>query len=237
MRYLFQLVAALALLPGFASAQLLGSPGLAQKDQKKAKVRREGTEWMWQYSPPPADGRENDLIQDPSFVPFLQSYLTAPQAFWGPQQGPRKSLADTAFDFLAVPGQVIADSERYITVTGCVYHFCSNRGLLWVDLNAKDPLVIFAAIDWTTENKTPDDPAATYTIWIFPDQTLSVKSDDKNRVPPAFLKSIARWTAAPVPGQKHLQNITTAVLVDPDGTPHQLPPDALGVTSTEVKGK
>jgi hypothetical protein len=237
MRYLFQLASVLVFFTGLAPAQLLGPAGLPGREQKKAKVHREGVEWMWQYSPPPADGRENELLQDPKFVPFLQAYLTAPQAFWGPQDSPRRSLADTAFDFLAVPGQVIADSDRYITVTGCVFHFCSNRGLLWVDLNAKDPLVIFAAIDWTTEDRTPDDPASTYTLWVFTNQVLTPQSADKSRIPPALVKAIARWTAKPAAGSKHLQNITTAVLVDPDGTPHQMAADALGVTSTEKKGK
>lgn len=227
----------LALLTGFGSAQLLGPAEIAPKDAKKSKGHRDNVEWLWQYTPPPADGRENELLLDPKFVPFLQKYLTAPQAFWGPQQGPRRSLADTAFDFLAVPGQVIADGDRFVTVTGCVFHFCSNRGLMWVDLNAKEPVVIFAAIDWTTENKTPDDPAATYTLWVFSNQVLSAKTDDANRVPPAFLKSMARWTAKPAAGSTHLQNITTAVLVDPDGTPHQVAPQMLGVTSTELKGK
>ena len=237
MRCILKLAIAFVLLTGLLPAQLLGPVGIPQKDQKKTKVHREGAEWMWQYSPPPADGRENELLQDPKFVPFLRAYLTAPQAFWGPQQGPRRSLADTAFDFLAVPGQVIADGDRYITVTGCVFHVCSNRGMLWVDLNAKDPLVIFAAIDWTTENRSPDDPAATYTLWVFANRVLSTKADDKDRLPPALLKSIARWTAKPASGFNHLQSITTAVLVDPDGTPHELGPEMLGVTSTDVKGK
>ena len=225
-----------AISPCLASGQLLGPEGLPAKE-KKSKQRRENIEWLWQYSPPPADGRENELMQDPRFEPLLKKYLTAPQAFWGPQTGVRRTLAETALDFLAVPGTVSAENDRYLTITGCVFHFCSNRGLLWVDLNAPQPLLVFAAIDWTTENQPPDDPASTYTLWVFSDQALSTDREQPNRIPSALLNSMKRWTAQPAAGSRHLQNITTAVLVDPDGTPHELAPDKLGVNVAEPKKK
>jgi hypothetical protein len=241
MRRFLQFALALSLLTGVASAQVLG-PGAAaptpEKPQKKEKKRRpEGVEWMWQYSPPPADGRQNELLRDDRFQPLLEEYLTAPQAFWGPEGAARKSLADTAYDFLSVPGQVIADQDRYLSITGCVFHFCSDRGLLWVDLNAKYPLILFAAIAWSSEGKPAADPGAAYTLWVFPDQPLTATKEAPNRLPPAFLASIARWTGKPVPGQTHLQNITAAVLVDPDGTPHKLTPAELGVSGGETKTK
>ena len=46
-----------------------------------------------------------------------------------------RSLANTALDHLSVPDQVLADDNRYITITGCVVHFCPARGMLWVDLD------------------------------------------------------------------------------------------------------
>ncbi len=203
----------------------------------KKKEKRANLEWLWQYSPTEKekDGRENELLQDPRFQPFLAHHLTSPQAFWGAPSGPRKSLADTAFDFLAVPGPIVADQDRFLSITGCVFHFCSNRGLLWVDLN--QTTILFAAIDWTTEDRTPDDPASTYTLWVFAGQPLSPDHDAPNRIPPAFLTAIRRWTGQPAPGSHHLQHITTAVLVDPDGTPHTLPPDTLGVVSETPKEK
>jgi hypothetical protein len=48
-------------------------------------------------------------------------------------------------------------------------------------------------------------------------------------VPAALTKSIARWTAQPLPGSGVVQNITPAVLVDSDGTPHEVPPASLGI--------
>jgi hypothetical protein len=126
-------VVALALscaLTGLAKAQLLGEPPIPPKNSKKMKRPKSDVEWLWQYSPPPVEGREHDLIQDPHFLPFLQQNFTAPQSFWGLQaEGQRKTLAQTGYDFLTIPGKVIADQNRYITATGSVFHFRSSRGL------------------------------------------------------------------------------------------------------------
>ena len=226
MRLSLQLAAALLLTTTLAHAQI-HSPQIQPKRDKKS---REDIEWLWQYSPPPAEGRENDLIQDPHFKPFLARYLNAPQTFWGPPAGKSKSLADTAYDFLSVPGKVIADDDRYLTITGCVFKFCPNRGLLWVDLNSPHPLVLFAAIDWVQENRTPSDPLATYTLWLFTSRTVSSdKSAETEHLPAPFLKSLARWTAEPASGTNLLQNITHAILVDPDGTPHEVLPSTIGI--------
>ena len=54
-----------------------------------------------------------------------------------PSTASYRSLADTALDHLTVPGKVLADDNRYISISGCVVHFCPARGLLWVDLNGK----------------------------------------------------------------------------------------------------
>ena len=217
-----------------AAGQLLGEPPIpAKKDDrgKKMNRRRVDAEWLWQYSPPPADGRENDLIRDPHFLPFLSEYLIAPQSFWGPQvEGQRKTLAQTAYDFLAVPGQVIADDNRYITATGSVFHFRSSRGLLFADLNGAHPLVVFAAIDWIRDSKTTDQPDAQYTLWVFPDRALNV-TIDSGSLPAPLRRSLTRWMAEPLPGSGIVEKITAAILVDPDGTPHQISvPNELGAS-------
>ena len=214
-----------------ASAQLLGPPPIPAKVDnhgKEAKHKHSNAEWLWQYSPPPAEGRENDLIRDPHFQSFLQDYLTAPQSFWGQQtDGQRKTLAQTAYDFLAVPGKVIADDNRYITATGSVFHFQSSRGLLFVDLNEAHPLVVFAAIDWIRDSKTTEQPDAEYTLWIFPDRILGV--GESSSLPSPLRRSVTRWMAEPLAGSGIIQKITAAILVDPDGTPHQIPvPNELG---------
>ena len=226
MRRLLQFAAALLLTTTLAPAQI-HSPQI----DKKQKPQREDVEWIWQYTPADnnKDGRENELIQDPHFLPFLDQFLTAPQTFWGQPLGGRyRSLANTALDHLTVPGKVLADENRYVSITGCVVHFCPARGLLWVDLNGKQHLVVFAAIDWTKEGRPTTDPAAEYTLWLFPNEPLSIAGSAQHPAA-ALTRAIARWTAQPLAGSGIVQNITHAILVDPDGTPHEVAPSALGI--------
>jgi hypothetical protein len=212
------------------------------KHSKKEKNSSENIEWLWQYTPDAdhKDGRENDLAQDLRFRPFLEQFLIAPQTFWGtPIDGHPRSLATTALDHLTVPDKVVADENRYVSISGCVVHFCPARGLLWIDLNGTHHLVVFAALDWIKEGRPTSDPAAEYTLWIFPNEPLSIAtgSGPVQHPPAALTKAIARWAAEPLPGNGIVQNITHAILVDPDGTPHSVEPSALGVGTTSEKSE
>jgi hypothetical protein len=241
MNRLLQLAAAVLLTTTLAHAQIQPPPppppAPQAKPNKKEKPQREDVEWLWQYTPDATnkEGRENDLVQDLHFKPFLDQFLTTPQTFWGfPIAGRYRSLANTALDHLTVPGKVMADENRYISISGCTVHFCPARGLLWVDLNGKQQhLVVFAAIDWIKEDRPASDPAAQYTLWVFPDMPLTTatggSSGPAQRLPPALTKDIGRWAAEPLAGSGIVQNITHAILVDPDGTPHEVPPSALGI--------
>jgi len=234
MNRLLQLAAALLLTTTLAHAQLQPINSQPQpKSGKKEKPQRSDIEWLWQYTPDDVnkDGRENELVQDPRFVPFLEQFLTAPQTFWGyPINGRYRSLPNTALDHLTVPGPIFTTENRYIAITGCTVHFCPARGLLWVDLNGRQQhLVVFAALDWIKQSRPTTDPVAEYTLWLFPSEPLSVAAGPGSHPPPALMKDIARWTAMPLPGSGIVQNITHAVLVDPDGTPHEVAPAALGV--------
>ena len=218
-----------------ARAQLLGEPALPAKVERHKKQHTD-LEWLWQYGPPPSDGREHELIQDAHFQPFLEHYLTAPQSFWGPQpEDPRspvhKSLAATAYDFLAIPGKVLADENRYITVTGSVFHRRTSRGMLFADLNTANPLVVFAAIEWIRDAKTTDEPDAEYTVWIFPNQATAT-TDNPDRLPAPLMRSLIRWMAEPLPGSGNVQHVTAAILVMPDGTPHQIAVPGAGLKAS-----
>lgn len=229
MRRHIQLATALLLTAVFASGTFLVSQPPKRVDKKDKS--HENIEWIWQYTPADKnkDGRENDLIQDPHFRPFLDQFLTAPQTFWGiPIEGRYRSLANTALDHLSVPDKVLADENRYVSISGCVIHFCPARGLLWVDLNGSHHLVVFAAIDWIKQGRPTSDPTAEYTLWVFPNEPMTI-AEGGQHPPAALTKAIARWTAQPLAGSGIVQNITHAILVDPDGTPHEVAPSALGV--------
>ncbi len=208
------------------------SPQIDGAKQKRDKKHYSDAEWMWQYGPPPADGRENDLIQDVRFRPFLVQNLTAPQSFWGVRGTHYKPLADAAMDFLSVPGKVVADEDRYLTITGCVFHFCPSRGLLWIDLNAAprtQNLVAFGAIDWIRDSKTTSEPDAEYTLWLFTNQAFGLVPNASNQIPVALVRSISRWAKEPLAGSGIVEKITHAIVIDPDGTPHEVPIDQLGI--------
>ncbi len=196
----------------------------------------EDLSWMNTYAGAEPGNDESRLAADPRFTVFLQHSFTAPQSFWGKD----RSLGETAIDFLTgPPGTVIEDENRYLTADACVQQFCPDRGLLWVDLGLAHPLVVFAAIDWISENKTVDQTDAAYTIWVFSNRLLS-----RDHIPPALHRSVARWTARPARGEGALPNVTRAFVVDPDGTPHAVSPAMLGAhntlpaeTSSEMKGQ
>jgi hypothetical protein len=223
-------------------AQIYTQPQAAPPTPSRTKPEkrpRSSVEWLWQYSPSPKqpDGNENALIQDPRFLPFLNDNLTAPQSFWGVAGTKYKPLADTAFDHLSIPGKVLADDNRYLSITGCVFHFCPSRGLLWVDLNqapknstGPDHLVVFAATDWIRESKASTEPGAEYTLWVFSNQAFGLNPGDAHPIPSALVRSITRWIKQPLAGSGIVENITHTIVVDPDGTPHQVPPATLGVT-------
>lgn len=227
----------------FAILALALAPALAHAKPPKAQ---QDVEWMWQYTPDPANpsGRENELVLDLRFKPFLEQTLTAPQHFWGQPIGDRwRSLANTALDHLSVPDKVLQDDNRYISISGCTLHFCPARGLLWVDLNGSHHLVVFCAIDWSKQGAPTSDPQADYTLYLFsndpllPDtirsavasSTAGVASTQDFHLPPALTHAIGRWAAEPMAGTKIVQRITHAVVVDPDGTEHVVSPSSLGV--------
>ena len=84
MRRAIQLVATTLLLAATAAHAQISSPQI----KKEKKQPKENDEWLWQNGPPPAEGRETQLVLDQRFRPFLAQDLTAPQTFWGsPKSG------------------------------------------------------------------------------------------------------------------------------------------------------
>ena len=215
-------------------------PALAQLHSPQVTLHRtekpEDLSWVWSYAEGQHGGAENKLTRDSRFKPLLARSLTAPQSFWGAG----KPLAEVAAEFLSGPaGAVIAEDNRYFSADACVQDFCADRGLLWIDLGLPQPLLVFAATDWISDDKTVDQAEAAYTLWLFSNRALP-----GDHVPPALRRRIERWTATPTIGDQALKNITRVFVVDPDGTPHAVSPTAVGAhnalpaeTSSETKGQ
>jgi len=229
MRRQLQLAALTLALTTVAAAQF-HFPQLSHKDRDKD---REDVSWLAPYATPEPGGRAEELMHDSRFKPFIRDHLTAPQTFWNQNE----SLHETIAEFLGVPGQVFLDDNRFLSVDGSVPQFSPSRGLIFVDLGTPHPLVVFAATDWVKENKTPGQSGAEYTLWVFTNHPLRATSDDDaNHIPDALKRAIARWTNRPVTEGGTAENITTTILVDPDGTPHQVPTASLGLNSAQGSG-
>jgi len=226
MHSLLQL-AAIVLIAATPTYAQFHFPQLSHKDKDKD---REDVSWLAPYANPAPDGRAEELMHDARFRPFIREHLTAPQTFWNQNE----SLHETIAEFLGVPGEVVLDDNRYLSVDGSVPQFSPSRGLIFVDLGTPHPLVVFAATDWVKENKTPGQTGAEYTLWVFANHPLhGTGDDDPNHIPDALKRAVTRWTNRPLTEGGTVENITTAILVDPDGTPHQVSTASLGLNSAQ----
>jgi hypothetical protein len=176
-------------------------------------------QWLWQYTQPQPIGNETALIADPHFPAFLQDNLKAPQSFY---RDGALSLSDVASKYFAtLTHEVRSQDNRYISFGGCIQTACTSHGLIWVDTAVQHPTVVFAATEWTTEGKPIDDPDAQFNLWLFTSRTFDVAHP-----PPALVTAIGNWNA---------QHIATALVIDPDGTPHKINPAVLGATAAPTK--
>jgi hypothetical protein len=219
MRHYLYLAAALLLATTAAHAQVFNPDNLIGKPPAPPThthaTPTDNLQWLWQYTQP---NSKPTLLADPRFPTLLKENLIAPQAFWGNGI----PLNEAAATFLAGPGTIASADNRHLTITGCVPDHCPQRGLLWLDLGRTSPLVIFAALRWNEQSRSPDEPAAPFTLYLFPNHDL-----DPRQLPDALKSSLATWTAScPDPA------ITSVILIDPNGTPHILGKLEAGLTPT-----
>ena len=222
MRHHFHLAAVLLLAIGAATTHaqvynpdnLIGKPP-APPTHYQSKPS-DNFQWLWQYAQPTPQGNKSLLLQDNRFPTLLKDQLKAPQAMWGIGV----PLSEAATAFLAGDGMIASADNRHLTITGCVVDHCPQRGLLWLDLGRTSPLVIFAALRWNEQGRTPDEKDAPFTLWLFPNREL-----DPHQRPAALKSSLPAWTAAcPDPA------ISEVVIVDPTGAAHILGKLEAGLT-------
>lgn len=231
MRRTLQLAAALLLLTAAAARTQITSPDklVAPKPANPAyhaPVKpADSLQWLWAYSKPEPNGRATDLRLDEHFQTLLRDNFHQPQAMWGnqPQHQPLDAIIPL---FLSRYGTVTAESNRYITIDGCVPSFCPAHGLLWVDLGSPHPLMVFAAVNWTTESHTTDEATADYNLWLFTNRELSADA-----LPFALTDSLAHWDARLAAAHRLVPHIAHAVLVQPNGTPLALTPSLVGANT------
>lgn len=193
--------------------------------QAPARARNAGAgnvQWLWLYTQPKPNGNAVALWNDDRFPALLAAEFKQPQAFWGKQV----ALADVIPRFLTRYGAVNEKDNRYLTVDGCVPSFCAAHGMLWVDLGQPDPLFVFAAVDWTTEDHTTDEASAKYNLWLFTSRQLS-----PDALPFALTSAISDWDARLAQAHRGVPHIVNAILVEPDGKPFALSPQMAGANT------
>jgi hypothetical protein len=174
-------------------------------------------QWLWQYTKPAPNGNEAALLADPHFQSMLHNYLKAPQSFYQDGHLPLAEVAHRYFGAASSPVHGI--DNRYITFASCVPDDCDRKALLWADTAPQHPYLVFAATEWTTQGKPQSDPDADFNLWLFSSRAINAAQ------PPASLVDAIRlWNQ---------QHIKTALLIDPDGTPHKINPADFGATPSK----
>ncbi|HZQ42413.1 MAG TPA: hypothetical protein VFA99_04140 [Acidobacteriaceae bacterium] len=232
MRRILQLAVLTLLLPAAAAmcAQIT-SPDVLVANPPRPPARgpakpTDSLQWLWTFAKPEPIGRASDLRYDARFHALLSNTFHEPQAMWGPEQGHNPPLDAIIPLFLSRYGTVTAQGNRYLSIDGCVPDFCAAHGLLWVDLGTPHPLVIFAGVTWSARSHTTDDAAANYNLWLYPNREVS--PDD---LPIAFTEAIAHWDAGLAAAHRLVPHIAQAVLIEPNGTPHDLKPALVGANT------
>lgn len=179
-------------------------------------------QWLWQYAQPKPSGNAVALRGDERFLTLIETEFKQPQSFWG-KPVPISSVIPR---FLARYSEVNTRDNRYFTVDGCVPSFCAAHGMLWADLGLPNPLLVFAAVNWTTESHTTDEAAADYDLWLFTSRQLSADA-----LPFALTSSIAHWDARLAGAHRGVPHILHAILVEPDGRPYDLTPTLAGANT------
>ena len=219
MRRTLQLAAALLLLTAASSGaqitnpdKLVGHPPANPAGRAHMKPA-DDLQWIWSYTMPVPNGRATELRLDARFQLLLRDNFHHPQAMWGHNE----SLDSIIPLFLSRYGTVTSESNRYVTIDGCVPSFCPAHGLLWMDLGTPHPLIVFAAVNWTTEGHSTDEAAADYNLWLYANRELSADA-----LPFALTDSLAHWDARLAAAHRLVPHIAHAVLIEPNGTPFAL---------------
>ena len=224
MKRLLQLAAALLLTTTLA-------PASAPKPPKPAP---ENVEWIWQYTPDDTTRTAARTISPPISALFRSSSSSSLRRR---PSGGSPSTAATARSprprstTSPSPTRSSQDDSRYVSISGCVVHFCPARGLLWIDLNGAHHLVVFAAIDWSKQGRPTSDPAAEYTLWVFPDEPLSAQPTPRAIRPPHSQKPSAAGPPSRSPARASSRTSPTPSSSTPTARPTKShpPPSAFNL--------
>lgn len=140
----------------------------------------------------------NQVRWDPRFPSLLESGLPDYRVQWWENS----ALPDAAFTLLSgPPDMVMIESNRYVTLSAAVAHDAQSKGLLWIDIEASHPEMIFCYLD--------QDPVHLHEFSI----TLYTKQSQLiAKLPPQFLAAFSAWQS-----NHGVTKITGFTIVDAKG--------------------
>ena len=158
--------------------------------------------------------------------PVPRAILHRAADFLGQSKDGIQTLAETALDFLSVPDKVLADNNRYLTVTGCVFRFCpcARHALGRPQRTSSSRRLQRHRLDQRQQNSRP----ARRRVHLVGFQQPPHRPRPHSRSADPQRRTLDR--ASPARQQRDPAD-PNAILVDPDGTPHQIKPAAIGANT------
>jgi hypothetical protein len=201
-------------------------PGNPARQTETQPTTSGDLQWLWTFAQPAPLGRANDLRVDARFLHLLHTDFRQPQAVWGTNPAHPQPLDLVIPLFLSKYGSVSSAQNRYLSIDGCVPSFCAASGMLWVDLGLTHPLLVFVAVNWSTQGHATTESAADYNLWLFPSRAI-----DPDEIPFALTEAIAHWNVRLAAAHRIVPHIAHAVIVQPDGNPQGLDPELTGANT------
>ena len=165
-------------------------------------------------------GNTNAITSDLRYQRLLTAAFPQHQWFWY-EHNRFLTVPQLTETFLGIPGDhtAVLTSGRYLTITGCVPHDCTDNGLLWIDTEPDQPgqttRLLFAA------NPLVSGGSRTH-LWPF----TSSNRFDWQKPDSDFLSQLKRWLASlttGLPAPDDRQHVTLVTIVSPDGRQNDRP--------------
>ncbi len=199
------------------------------QDTQQSKAAHEGqtdAQWAKRYAPDCSAGPHNcgfpgGIIWDPHFLALLRETLPQSESWWVNDYRGHSSVTNAVLDFLGGPGPTYFDDNRYLTITGCVPHVCTTKGMLWIDTGTHPSTVVFIGEDFVVGGLKGE---AGYHVYLYTSRDLATYYAGKRHIEifaPEFLKSLARWHDASI-SKYDDQKIILVTSVWPNGATHDL---------------
>ena len=156
---------------------------------------QEKNSWLSQYR------STNRAAIDPRFAPYISSITPKFYSDLGYGLGNRSLLSSQFIEALhGTPDDIRILHDRYLVLSACQGHDCSNKGFLWIDTQSK--VVIGSIIHYALDGSYEREPS----LLIF---SKKVSCSD---IPSAFINDVDQWV------HSHVERVVKKRFVNAEGT-------------------